>query len=305
MDAQTINYLNSLPTDYWIQQEAFTKTLHRDEYDAIDPTSPSLSQAGKVIVVTGASQGIGKEGIVRQFARAKPKAIVIAARNADKLEETEALALGIEPTVEIVRVPTDVTSEDSVKNLFDIIQQKFGKADVLVNNAGVSVGHTTVDMMELDDYWQNFEVNVKGVLLMTKYFLRLLGDARGSIVNISSQAAWNEPEVSAGYCLSKLAIVKLCRQMSGRPNLTVVALHPGTIKSDIVPEFFLRFAEDTPALAGGTAVWLTTEEARFMSGRFMSANWCVKELVSRKDEIEQGGLCKVGMIGTVGLDQFK
>lgn len=81
---------------------------------------------------------------------------MIAARNADKLEETEALALGIEPTVEIVRVPTDVTSEDSVKNLFDIIQQKFGKADVLVNNAGVSVGHTTVDMMELDDYWQNF-----------------------------------------------------------------------------------------------------------------------------------------------------
>ncbi|GAM35330.1 3-oxoacyl-(acyl-carrier-protein) reductase [Talaromyces pinophilus] len=241
----------------------------------------------------------------RQFARAKPKAIVIAARNAEKLKETEALALEVEPTVEIVRVPTDVTKEDSVKSLFDTVQQKFGRADVLVNNAGVSVGHTNVDMMELDDYWQNFEVNVKGVLLTTKYFLRLLGDATGTIINISSQAAWNEPEVSAGYCLSKLAIVKLCRQMSWRPNVSVVALHPGTVKSDIVPEFFWRFAEDTPALAGGTAVWLTTEEARFMSGRFISANWCVKELVARKEEIEQEGLCKVGMIGTVGLDQFK
>lgn len=62
MDSQVINYLNSLPTDYWIKQEAFTKTLHRDEYDAIDPTSPALSQAGKVIV-TGASQGIGTEVI--------------------------------------------------------------------------------------------------------------------------------------------------------------------------------------------------------------------------------------------------
>lgn len=61
MDSQMISYLNSLPTDYWIKQEALTRALHRDEYDAIDPTSPALSQAGKVIVVTGASQGIGKE----------------------------------------------------------------------------------------------------------------------------------------------------------------------------------------------------------------------------------------------------
>lgn len=81
---------------------------------------------------------------------------MIAARNAEKLKETEALALEVEPTVEIVRVPTDVTKEDSVKSLFDTVQQKFGRADVLVNNAGVSVGHTNVDMMELDDYWQNF-----------------------------------------------------------------------------------------------------------------------------------------------------
>lgn len=91
---------------------------------------------------------------------------MIAARNAEKLKETEALALEIEPTVEIVRVPTDVTKEDSVKNLFDVVQQKFGRADVLVNNAGVSVGHTNVDMMELDDYWQNF---VRAPLLFNFY----------------------------------------------------------------------------------------------------------------------------------------
>lgn len=54
---------------------------------------------------------------------------------------------------------TDVTSEDSVKNLFEKVKDAFGHADVLVNNAGVSLGHTKVDDMELDTWWQNFVSN--------------------------------------------------------------------------------------------------------------------------------------------------
>ena len=132
---------------------------------------------------------------------------------------------------------------------------------------------------------------------MTKYFLHFLGSRNGTIINISSSAAWNEPEPGVGYCMSKLAVVKLGQQMTARPNLVTVALHPGTVKTAIMPYYMEKFAQDTPELVGGTAVWLASEQARFMNGRYMSANWCVKELMDRQGEIVAGDLCKIRLSG--------
>ncbi|EXJ89422.1 hypothetical protein A1O3_02489 [Capronia epimyces CBS 606.96] len=287
--------LNQLPPDFFVRKEAFTKTVHRDQYDATDPSSSALSQAGKVILITGASQGIGKEGLAKQFARAGPRAIVLAARNRPKLAVAADEIRSLAPAVKVVSVPTDVTDEASVRALFDTVHAELGHVDVLVNNAGVSLGHTTLEQMDLDEWWRNFDVNVKGTLLTIKYFLRLLAGNPGTIVNISSSAAWNEDHLSAGYCISKLAVVQLCKQMVEIPNLVTVALHPGMVMTDIVPEFMSRFARDTPELVGGTAVWLATDRARFMDGRYMSANWCVEELMAREKEIVAGNLCKVDM----------
>lgn len=100
-----------------------------------------------------------------------------------------------------------------------------------------------------------------------------------------------------GYCMSKLAVVKLGQQMTGRPNLVTVALHPGTVKTAMMPAWMEKFAQDPPELAGGAAVWLASEQARFMNGRYMSANWCVKELKDRQEEIVAGDLCKIRLTG--------
>lgn len=70
-------------------------------------------------------------------------------------------------------------------------------------------------------------------------------------------------------------------------------------------ESFKRFAQDTPELVGGTCVWLATDAARFLSGRFVSANWSVDDLQKQKDRIVASSDLKLSYAGTFGLDQFK
>lgn len=68
---------------------------------------------------------------------------------------------------------------------------------------------------------------------------------------------------------------------------------------------FKRFALDTPELIGGTVVWLATDAAKFLSGRFISANWSVDDLVKQKDQILASSDLKLTYAGKFGLDQFK
>lgn len=84
-----------------------------------------------------------------------------------------------------------------------------------------------------------------------------------------------------------------------------VSLHPGTILTPITKPAFVRFSLDTFELAGGVAVWLATEKAKFMNGRYMGANWSVDNLMEREDEIVSKGLLLPELQGTFGIAQFE
>lgn len=77
--------MDSLPPDHLTTTHAYTPHVFRDQYPSIDPSTPALSQANKVIIITGASSGIGALGFAPAFAKAHPKAIVLIGRNATKL----------------------------------------------------------------------------------------------------------------------------------------------------------------------------------------------------------------------------
>ncbi|KAI2889300.1 hypothetical protein CBS147347_9931 [Aspergillus niger] len=81
--------MDQLPVDYFTNAAAYTPRIYRDQYPATDPTSPSLNQAGKIVIITGASSGIDAERIALAFAKAKPKTLVLVARSERKLRETE------------------------------------------------------------------------------------------------------------------------------------------------------------------------------------------------------------------------
>lgn len=143
--------------DYFVKTQQFTAKTYRDVYPAIDPTNSALSQAGKVVIITGASQGLGAQvsrtsptdrtsssdrltspqGFAQSFAATGPKALVLVARNAKKLEEVAASINEKFPRVDTLTVPTDVADPASVAALFEKVKSKYGHADVLVNNAAV------------------------------------------------------------------------------------------------------------------------------------------------------------------------
>jgi NAD(P)-dependent dehydrogenase (short-subunit alcohol dehydrogenase family) len=131
---------------------------------------------------------------------------------------------------------------------------------------------------------------VKGSLYVVHEFLRLVGENHeATVINVSSAMGFIVMPGKTGYNLSKLALTQLSQFIAvENPNVRAVSIHPGTIMTDITPQWLARFSRDTPALAAGCALWLTTKEAAFLNGRYISANWSVEELVQRSAEIVDG-----------------
>ncbi|KAF2488334.1 NAD(P)-binding protein [Lophium mytilinum] len=293
-----------LPADYFVTTHQFTKTVHRDQYPSIDPASPKLSQKGKTVIVTGASQGIGK-AIAIAFAKADAARIVLASRSSQKLEATKRELLKVNPKVDVLVLPTDTTSEESVNHLEETVKSSFGIPDVLVNGAGLWSGAATIiGESEPKEWWADFEVNVKGSYLMSRAFLRLVGSEReATIVNVNTWGMLTTGPVGTSYPISKLAMGRLSEAIpSAYSKVSSMNYHPGMIVTDMAeshPEV-LHFCGDTVELAAGTAVYLASPQAQFLSGRYMSANWDVDDLEARKTEIIEGDLLKMDLKGEFG-----
>jgi NAD(P)-dependent dehydrogenase (short-subunit alcohol dehydrogenase family) len=142
---------------------------------------------------------------------------------------------------------------------------------------------------------------------MTQSFLRLVGNNKpATIINVSSAGGISIIPNTSNYSLSKLVQIQMQRFVAvENPNITAISLHPGTILTGITKPQFVKFSQDTFALAGGVAVWLATEQAKFMNGRYMGVNWSVAELMERKDEIVSKGLLVEELQGTFGKAQFE
>ncbi|TVY38702.1 Short chain dehydrogenase, partial [Lachnellula subtilissima] len=293
--------MENLPVDYFVKAGAFTKATYRDVYPSINPTAVSNSQAGKVIVITGASKGIGRLGFVKSFAEAGPKGIVIISRSAAELEVVRQEILSINNGIEVLAVATDARDATSVDSLWQKVKAKFGKADVLINNAGTLM-NGLISEIPVDTWWTDFETNVRGTFLFTQGFLKLLGtEAKGSIVNMTSGLAVMTVPGMSSYSLSKLAILQLQAYIAlENPNVTAIALHPGIVKTEMTAGAFQRFALDTPELVGGIGVWLSTEKAAFLNGKYVSSNWSVDDLAARKEEIVSGGKLSLILKGDLG-----
>lgn len=142
---------------------------------------------------------------------------------------------------------------------------------------------------------------------MTQAFLRLLGPTkRGTVVNVNSGAAFVVIPGTSGYSTSKLAMTHLARFVAAEhPNVTAVVVSPGIIETDMTKDYFRRFAKDTPALIGGCCVWLATDKARFLSGRYIAAHWSVEELMLRADEIVDEDKLVTGLNVKLGKDHIQ
>lgn len=186
---------------------------------------------GKIALVTGGNRGIGA-AIARAFAR-EGAAVVLAARDAERLRQAadEIEALG----APVLAVPTDITSELGVESLFSRAMDRFGRLDVLVNNAGAFDGGP-LDKLTLETWEKVMAVNLRGPFLCTRAAFRIMkAQGGGRILNVASISAQRVRMNSAPYSTSKHGLWGLtqCTALEGRQyGIAASCLHPGNTLND-------------------------------------------------------------------------
>jgi dihydroanticapsin dehydrogenase len=182
----------------------------------------------KVVIVTGGASGIGLE-TAHQFT-AEGAITVIADINAEK--EAELVAAFKARNQECIYHPADVSNTEDVKNLVKTVMERYGKIDVLLNNAGIEISGSVTDFTE-EQYQQLMDVNVKSVFLCSKYVLpHMMSCSSGVIINMASVASFLAWKDDAVYSASKAAVKLLTQAMAieyAPYSIRVNAVAPGII----------------------------------------------------------------------------
>jgi hypothetical protein len=197
----------------------------------------STSFDGKVVIVTGASSGVG-EAAARQFA-ARGARVVLAARTAHKLE-TLAKEIGG------LAVTTDVARTADLRALVERSIEAFGRIDVLVNNAGTN-SRGDFDSLELDAIEAIIDTNLKAPMLLTRLALPHLRKSRGVVVNVASIAGHVPLPGESPYCASKWGLrgfTFAVREELRHAGVALCAVSPGPISTP----FILDDLDNTPDL---------------------------------------------------------
>ncbi len=189
-----------------------------------------MSIQGKIVLVTGASSGIG-EAPAREHA-ARGATVVLGARRADRLEKLVAELRAQGATAEFQAL--DVTKRDSVADIVRFTRERFGKLDVIVNNAGV-MPLSPLDALKVDEWEQMVDVNIKGVLYGIAAALPVFAQqGYGHVINTSSIAAYRSIPTGAVYCATKAAvnfITEGLRQENNYVRTTIIS--PGVTESEL------------------------------------------------------------------------
>ncbi|KAF1838655.1 NAD(P)-binding protein [Decorospora gaudefroyi] len=272
-----------------------TSKVHRSMYPFLDPSNPALSAKGKTVLITGVSGGIGR-AIAEAWMIAGAKSIVLTGRNAEKLREVEEklLAMGQGGT-KIVVITADTTREEDAESLWKKAGAEVGRVDVLVNNAG-SLTQALIGEGEPGKWWQDFEVNVKGVYLNVHHFLAQAPDGKGTVISVSTGTLADLYPNFSSYTPSKLAQTKFMEFLhTEQPGIRTFSVFPGLVATDMPPKQYLDFARDDPMLTGGLSLFLCTERAEWLRGSVVSVNWDIEEMEEHKTEILEEGLTKLAV----------
>ncbi len=235
--------------------------------------------SGKVVLITGGSAGLGK-ALALAFARCKAS-LVLVARGAELLEAAaeEARALG----ADVLAAPADITSPEQVESLFARVAERFGRLDVLVNNAGVSGRKEILDTTP-EDFRQALELNFLAAVRMTRAAAPRVLEAGGSVVNIASLAGKVGSRYMGAYPPSKFALVAYSQQLRlelGPRGLHVLLVCPGPIARDTPRDYGAQQQGNLPHSASKPGAGAKT--------RLIQPDWLAEKIIAacqrRKSEL--------------------
>jgi NAD(P)-dependent dehydrogenase (short-subunit alcohol dehydrogenase family) len=210
----------------------------------------------KVVVITGAASGMGREYAL-EFARLGA-VVAITDVNAEQLAETHNMVKAITRKNSLSEV-LDIAAEESVTDFAGKVKRELGNAHIIINNAGIGGGGAPVWVQDNGQYHTTMQVNFFAVVYITKAFLpQLLANQEGAVVNVSSVFGLLGTPGTSDYCASKFAVrgftESLMVELADTP-ISVHLVHPGGIKTNIAKhskngaEFEEKYLKTDPLFA--------------------------------------------------------
>ena len=229
----------------------------------------------KVVVVTGAGSGMGA-ATAQRFSK-EGAIVVLVGRTEIKLAK---VANTLESTDYYVHV-ADISNPQDVERLAEVVLDKFGRVDVLVNNAGVAV-QGQVNEASIEDWKKVFDIDVSGVFYTTRFFIEALKKSKGNIVNVSSVSGLGGDWGMSFYNAAKGAVSNFTRSLAmdhGADGVRVNAVCPSLTITDMAEdikdnkELLAKFAERIPLgraaqpeEIASVIAFLASDDARFVTG---------------------------------------
>ncbi len=223
----------------------------------------------KVAIITGAGSGIGRSVVIALLKEGYN--ITLTGRREEALQETAGYA---PDRSHLLLVPSDISQPDSVKQLFAATKEKFGRLDLLFNNAGVNTADVLLEDLEYDQWRKVVDVNLTGTFLCTREAFRLMKNQQpmgGRIINNGSISAQVPRPNSAPYTATKHAITGLTKStaLDGRKyNIACGQIDIGNAATDMAS----KLKEGVPQADGSTAVELTMDVSNVADAVVYMAN---------------------------------
>jgi NAD(P)-dependent dehydrogenase (short-subunit alcohol dehydrogenase family) len=242
----------------------------------------------KVVIVTGSSTGIGA-GTAVKFAKEGAAAVVLHGRKEDALKTVKEQCEKAGPGVKVHICVGDITDAKVREKMINETADKFGRIDVLVNNAGISI-HSPISETSIDVFDKIMDVNIRSVIVLTQLAIPHLVKSNGNIVNISSVAGLRAMPLFTFYCMSKIALDHFTRCLAvdlGPKGVRVNSVNPGAIpdtelgvrqghSADQVKEYMAKAGAAYPLRRPGTIdevadviTFLASDKAKFVTGNIV------------------------------------
>lgn len=234
----------------------------------------------RVVIVTGAAQGIGF-GIAERFVEAGASVAMVDVKGGP----VESAAARLSTKGAAIPVAADISSEDQVRAAIEAVFKRFGRLDVLVNNAGIEVLGTATEI-SAEDWDRQLNVNLRGAFLCSKYAVEKMRGRGGAVVNIASVHAFASYPGVVAYDVSKAGMLGMTRAMAldhGKDGVRVNAICPGYIDTPMLEAWLGTVADRDETMRGimrfhplgriGTprdiaeaALFLASDAASFITG---------------------------------------
>ena len=191
-----------------------------------------MKTSKKIALITGATSGIGKATAI--ILAENNFDIIACGRRHDRFKELEKIL--IDKGAHVYIKPFDIRKNSEVESFFKDLPEKWSKIDVLVNNAGLASGLSSLADGEIDDWEVMIDTNVKGLLYVSKNVVQLMQKNKsGHIVNIGSIAGKEIYPYGNVYCATKFAVdalTKAMRRELADKNIRVTGIHPGAVETE-------------------------------------------------------------------------